>query len=120
MTPSDAADAVAAEAVDRDLVVGPVVMDGSRVVIYLSAAHRSGRTAVIETDGAERLSLVLDDFRWPGFAYEAGAQSDALREVVALAAMHLFGHTKMTRRARSWPRRDAAAFERTWQGTSTC
>jgi hypothetical protein len=114
------ADAVAADAEELDLVVGPVVREGRRVLIYLSAAHRSGRTAVIETLGGEVFFLLLDDFHWPPeFEYDdLGVQRRVVRELVELAALHLFGHTTEKRSRSRWRRTDIPALEVTWQGTT--
>lgn len=118
MTPEEVADAVAAAADEFDLVEGPIVREGGRICIYLSAAHSSGRTAVIDTDGLERFSLLLDDFHWPEFEYELDAQRSVLRELVELAATHLFGRTTLTRSRTSWRQRDVPALEVTWHGAT--
>ena len=118
VTLDELADAAAADAAELDLVVGPVVREGGRVLIYLSAAHPSGRTAVIDTDGGEVFFLLLDDFQWVEFAYDLGTERGVVRELVELAALHLFGHTTERRSRSRWRRTDIPTLEVTWQGTT--
>lgn len=116
MTPDEVADLVRLEADARDLVVGPVVQHQGRVWIWLSAAHPAGRTAIFDTDGVERFSLSLDDFRWPEFAYDEQGQGGVIRDLVELASVHLFGHTRM-RPVRRF-RRTVPSLEVPWKGTA--
>lgn len=81
------------EATAHDLVVGPVIHQRDEVDIWLSAAHESGGTARIRTNGVELFSLYLEDYHWPEFAYEESDQEQVLRELVSLAAVHLLGGT---------------------------
>jgi len=102
------------EADARDLVVEPVVHLQGWVQIWLSASHPAGRTAILDTDGVERLSLSLDGFCWHEFEYDEQAQDGTIRDLVELASAHLFGRTtlRVTRRLR----RSVPALEVLWQG----
>lgn len=53
------------EADTLDLVVGPVVREADRVRVFLSAAHESGGTAIIESNGVELFSLYLVNMERP-------------------------------------------------------
>lgn len=115
MTPDEVAAAVQLEADALDLVVGPVVRERDRVKVFLSAAHESGGTAVIESDGVERFSLYLEDFHWPEFAYEEQGQREVIHDLAHLAATHLFGHTRRTSTRRLW-RTELVGLEVPWEG----
>jgi hypothetical protein len=115
VTPEDVAAAVQAEADALDLVVGPVVRDGDWVKVYLSAAHASGGTAIIESNGVERFSLHMEEFHWPEFAFEEQDQHQVIRDLARLAATHLFGHTRVRTERRRW-RSDRVGLEVQWEG----
>jgi hypothetical protein len=102
MTPEDVAAAVQVEADTLALVVGPVVREADRVKLFLSAAHESGGTAVIESNGVELFSLYLERFHWPHFAHEEDDQRQVIRDLVSLAALHLFGGSKVRSERRRW------------------
>jgi hypothetical protein len=110
MTPEEVAAAVQTAADALDLVVGPVVREGDWVKVYLSAAHPSGGTAIIESNGVERFSLYMEEFHWPEFAYEERDQNDVIRDLARLAATHLFGRTKIRTERRLW-RSDRVGLE---------
>lgn len=103
------------EADALDLVVGPVVREGCRVRLFLSATHESAGAAIIESDGVERFSLYLEDFHWPEFAYEEQVQRQVIHDLARLATLHLFGHTKRTTTRRLW-RTELVGLEVPWEG----
>jgi hypothetical protein len=107
--------AVQLEADALDLVVGPVVQDGGWVKVFLTTAHASGGTAIIESDGVERFSLHMEEFHWPEFAHEEQDQHEVIRDLARLAATHLFGHTKVRTERRRW-RSDRIGLEVPWDG----
>jgi hypothetical protein len=115
VTPEDVAAAVQVEADTRDLVVGPVVREADRVRVSLSAAHESGRTAIIESNGVELFSLYLEQFHWPHFAHEEDDQRQLLRDLVSLAALHLFGGSTSRTERRGW-RSEQVGLQIAWQG----
>lgn len=115
MTPEEVATAVQTEADALDLVVGPVVLDGGRVMVHLSAAHASGGTAIIESNGVELFSLYMEEFHWPEFAYEEADQQRVIQELARLAATHLFGRTKFRTARRLW-RSERVGLEVPWDG----
>lgn len=115
MSPEEVEAAVKGEADALDLVVGPVVRETDRVLVYLSAVHESGGTAIIESDGVELFSLYLEDFHWPEFAYEEPDQRRVIHELAQLAATHLFGHTKVRSERRRW-RSARTGLEVPWEG----
>ena len=104
-----------AEAEALDLVVGPVARDCDRVKVYLSAAHESGGTAIIESNGVELFSLYLEEFHWPEFAYEENDQRAVIKELTGLAALHLFGGTRFRTKRRRW-RSERVGLEVPWEG----
>jgi len=103
------------EAHALELVVGPVVREADRVRVFLSAAHESGGTAVIESDGVELFSLYLEQFHWPHFAHEEDDQRQLVRDLVSLAALHLSGGSKFRTQRRRW-RSERVGLEIAWQG----
>lgn len=106
-----------ADAADLDLVVGPVAYEAKRVQVFLSAAHPSGRTAIVDVSGGELFSLLLEEFHWPEFEYVERNQRQVVRELFELAATHLFGHTTLTRSRGRWSRRkESPTLEVPWQG----
>lgn len=115
VTPEDVAAAVEVEADALDLVVGPVVRETDRVRVFLSAAHESGGTASIESNGVELFSLYLEQFHWPHFAHEDDDQRRLLRDLVSLAALHLFGGSKLRTERRRWSS-EQVGLEIAWQG----
>ena len=86
MNLEDVAAAVEQEAENLDLVVGPVARSGDRVTVYLSSAHESDGTAIIQSNGVELLSLYLEEFHWPEFAHEENDHPAVIKELVGLAA----------------------------------
>lgn len=115
VTPEDVAAVVQTEADALDLVVGPVVREADRVKVFLSAAHESGGTAIIESNGDELFSLYLEQYHWPHFAHEEDDQRQLLRDLVSLAALHLFGGSKVRTERRRW-RSEQLGLEIAWQG----
>jgi hypothetical protein len=115
VTPEDVAAAVQVEAEAPDLVVGPVVRDSYGVQVYLSAAHESFGTAIIDSNGVERFSLYLEQFHWPEFAYQEADQREVISKLARLAALHLFGGTKFRTERRKW-RSERVGLEIPWEG----
>lgn len=103
------------EADALDLVGGPVVREADRVRVFLSAAHESGHTAIIESNGVELFSLYPEQFHWPHFAHEEDDQRQLIRDLVSLAALHLFGGSKFRTERRGW-RSEQVGLEIAWQG----
>lgn len=103
------------EADALDLVVGPVVREVELVRVFLSAAHESAGTAIIESNGVELFSLYLEQFHWPHFAYEKDDQRQLVRDLVGLAARHLSGGSKIRTERRRW-RSEQVGLEIAWQG----
>lgn len=115
MNLEDVAAAVEQEAENLDLVVGPVARSGDRVTVYLSSAHESGGTAIIESNGVELFSLYLEEFHWPEFAHEENDHPAVIKELVGLAAVHLFGGTRLRTERRRW-RSERVGLEVPWEG----
>lgn len=115
MTPEEVTNAVQEDADRLDLVVGPAGVKEGRAIVYLSAAHESAGTAIIESNGLELFSLYLDGFHWPEFAYEAADQRRVIHDLTRLAATHLFGQTRFRLERRRW-RKERTALEVPWEG----
>jgi len=114
----DLGDLVAAiedQATALDLIVGPVVREHHRVKVFLSAAHPSGGTVVIETDGIELFSLYLEEFHWPQFAYDDAGQLELVGELVEQARTHLTGGSRVVQVRRRW-RAERSALEVPFRG----